>query len=221
MATMVRDRPWYRSGGSWLVIGAVLVMIIVMIVSGVRIHHASIARDQAVLDRDQAVSSVAQAKEKTTEQKGQLQLMASGGDARRQQKDDDLISSLMDTAGTWSSSKEYREAREKVKGYALPQSSNFLDTFMPEETECMTDREGKEYCSIDTEHKNSTFDSLDSVVTKVSGGTYSYFGLAKMTIFGGEGTTTRYSPLQYSIDSSGKITELRAYASVSSPITVQ
>lgn len=214
------QRPWYRSVGSWLVIGAVLVGLLVLGIAGVQVNRASEARDQAITDRDAAQASVEQAKRDRDEQTGQLQLMASGGDARRQAKDDQLISGLMETAGTWSSSAEYRKARDEVAGYALPESSNFLDTFMPEETECMTDETGKEYCSIDTEHKNSTFDSLDSVVTHVSGGTYSYFGLAKMSISGGEGKATRYSPIQYSVDANGKITEMRAYASVSSPVTV-
>ena len=85
---------------------------------------------------------------------------ATGVDAERVTKDDEVVKNLMKKVFTWKTYKEYIDVRnDLMKTYSLSEDSEFMKTFMPSiENEVIN---GENYNQIDVNGYNITFNNVN------------------------------------------------------------
>lgn len=105
----------------------------------------------------------------------------SGANDKQKADDDAAFKRLMGSATTWTSYKEYMDARAKIKTtYHMSENDQFLKTFMPS-FKAITDRSGKNYNLIDTNGYNVRFEGMTSTLTNVKPNSYQYFAVVTVS----------------------------------------
>lgn len=180
--------------------------------------HTNSERSQT-LDRQEAkIVSLEQAKKTTegerTRSYEEITQDATGGIvAETRKKNDEVARGLFSSVFNWDGLPAYLEARGQVmRTYGLAEDSEFMRNIMPGEIEGVARKapSGKTYYSNSTD-LNSTFDGIDTVVTKVNGDVYSYWALVSARVQSDSGQTSSPMYLTATYDViDGKIVNLNA-----------
>lgn len=143
--------------------------------------------------------------------KTEYHLEITGVDMNRVKKDDNIISNFMRQVCTWDSYDEYMSARVKImQSYGIEEDSAFMSIFMPVVVNRVSP-DGKNYNRIDTMGLNMTYEGLDSYVTKIVAGDYSYFTIVTVSstwVNGGEALAT--AAVMYTVDAEGNLKNISA-----------
>lgn len=170
-----------------------------------------LAQEQKI---QQLKGSVAIKEAEVEKAKSQTNQGASGIDAARKAKDDELIKQVLGTAFTWNSYESYMAGRTKLMtGFGIKEDSTMLTKTMPS-VENRTDPSGKTFNVIDTQGLNSSFASVESRVSLIKVTDYSYFAIAKANTSSKVGSTsveTSYA-VSYTIDANGKLLDIKVDA---------
>lgn len=137
---------------------------------------------------------------------------STGLDSERLNKDNQIASDFASAMFTWSSGDEY-EARRKtmVDTYKISPQSSMLTVLFPKDT-VVKQPDGSKLSYITTHKLNSTFEKLETYVSKIQSGVYSYFAFITWSASddkGNEGKTT--AVLTYDIDASGNMSNIDGY----------
>jgi len=145
-------------------------------------------------------SSIAAESQRVVEQ-------ATGLVETRKATDDKIASAFVSDIVTWSSYAEYMQKREdSIAKYSLDDA--FLKIFFPPVTVTVA-ADGTEYNTIDVYALSLTLNSITSYVTQIESDVYTYFTVCEVANLsnGGEGYS-RFT-IMYSIDTSGKISNIK------------
>lgn len=185
--------------------------------NGQRVEQAQVTKINQ-LKNDLGVKEAAA--QKTREEVNQD---ATGIDAQRKKKDDEIIKQIMGAALTWNSYQSYMDGRTKLMtGFGIKEDSPLLKTMMPK-VENRTDPSGKSYNVIDTQSLNSRFEGIDTRVSMVKVTDYSYFGIVKAKTKSKVGNTEVdvFYAVSYTFDANGKLLDLKIDTVPEAPATAR
>lgn len=161
--------------------------------------HQELARNQA-----QAVS---------TQKKVNNEVL--GLNQERKAKDDKSVESVMSEALTWSSGEEYMSARRRlVNKWGLTEDSQLLSVFLPGEEQgaWAVDGSGKRWFAYTG--VNSSLDSFSTTVTRIDGTSYTYLAVLGVRTLSTDtqADSVSYSVMSYTVDGSGTVSNVTAWA---------
>lgn len=146
-----------------------------------------------------------------------------GLDIDRVEKDDEIAKDFVSKVVTWSDGASYDAIREEImKTYGLAADSDFMTVFLPENIK-VTQPDGSVLNYIDSQNAlveaglsnqayNAQYESMESYVTDIRSGTYSYFTFVTWSSSnpaGADAMTTNI--MTYDIDSDGTVSNIHGY----------
>lgn len=169
-------------------------------------------------------SELAGVEQEVVDNRAESVIGATGQDVvGRQGVDDAVINDLMRTAVTWSSGREYMQAREDVlRRFGLDEGSPFMVQYMPGEEQgaFRTDPQGNVHFAFPD--ANSRLVSLESTLVEIDGPRWSYFAVVRTaTSSAGGAEVTSWSTMTYTIDEEGNVLDVMAYPGNQPPQTSQ
>lgn len=195
------------SGISFLVI-----MLSILVTSSIQLYQSNHLSEQQnqIVDLKNRIDKIS-VENNTVVSKVKSQ--ATGVDAERVKKDDDVVKNLMKKVFTWKTHKEYMDVRnELMKSYSLSEDSEFMKTFMPNVENEVID--GENYNQIDVNGYNITFNDIKSYVVSIdeSSKVYEYFAIVSVTSKSNNDGSVDYNlALSYKMTDSQQIMNLVGY----------
>lgn len=195
------------SGISFLVI-----MLSILVTSSIQLYQSNHLSEQQkqIVDLKNRIDKIS-VENNTVVSKVKSQ--ATGVDAERVKKDDEVVKNLMKKVFTWKTHKEYIDVRnELMKSYSLSEDSEFMKTFMPNVENEIID--GENYNQIDVNGYNITFNDIKSYVVSIdeSSKVYEYFAIVSVTSKSNNGGSVDYDlALSYKMTDSQQIMNLVGY----------
>lgn len=195
------------SGISFLVI-----MLSILVTSSIQLYQSNHLSEQQnqIVDLKNRIDKIS-VENNTVVSKVKSQ--ATGVDAERVKKDDDVVKNLMKKVFTWKTHKEYIDVRnELMKSYSLSEDSEFMKTFMPNVENEVID--GENYNQIDVNGYNITFNDIKSYVVSIdeSSKVYEYFAIVSVTSKSNNDGSVDYNlALSYKMTDSQQIMNLVGY----------
>lgn len=193
-------------------ISFVVIMLSILVTSSIQLYQSNHLSEQQnqIVDLKNRIDKIS-VENNTVVSKVKSQ--ATGVDAERVKKDDEVVKNLMKKVFTWKTYKEYIDVRnELMKSYSLSEDSEFMKTFMPNiENEVIN---GENYNQIDVNGYNITFNDLKSYVVSIdeSSKIYEYFAIVNVTSKSNNGGSVDYDlALSYKMTDSQQIINLVGY----------
>lgn len=198
---------------------AVIIVAVLLVIAWLALSSVSSNRDAMLQSQRSEIVSLKQEltleQDKTATERNAAIAEATGGmDADVKAADDRAMTELMKKALTWDGLREYLSRRDEVmKEYGFAADSEFMTAFMPGEAEgaVRTAPSGKTYSDFDASI-SSEFVSLESYVTSITSGSYSYFAVVQMRSKSSSGAKTADGQVMLVYDMiDGKPSNLNAY----------
>lgn len=193
-------------------ISFVVIMLSILVTSSIQLYQSNHLSEQQnqIVDLKNRIDKIS-VENNTVVSKVKSQ--ATGVDAERVKKDDEVVKNLMKKVFTWKTYKEYIDVRnELMKSYSLSEDSEFMKTFMPNiENEVIN---GENYNQIDVNGYNITFNDVKSYVVSIdeSSKIYEYFAIVNVTSKSNNGGSVDYDlALSYKMTDSQQIMNLVGY----------
>lgn len=193
-------------------ISFVVIMLSILVTSSIQLYQSNHLSEQQnqIVDLKNRIDKIS-VENNTVVSKVKSQ--ATGVDAERVKKDDEVVKNLMKKVFTWKTYKEYIDVRnELMKSYSLSDDSEFMKTFMPNiENEVIN---GENYNQIDVNGYNITFNDVKSYVVSIdeSSKIYEYFAIVNVTSKSNNGGSVDYDlALSYKMTDSQQIMNLVGY----------
>ena len=193
-------------------ISFVVIMLSILVTSSIQLYQSNHLSEQQnqIVDLKNRIDKIS-VENNTVVSKVKSQ--ATGVDAERVKKDDEVVKNLMKKVFTWKTHKEYIDVRnELMKSYSLSEDSEFMKTFMPNiENEVIN---GENYNQIDVNGYNITFNDVKSYVVSIdeSSKIYEYFAIVNVTSKSNNGGSVDYDlALSYKMTDSQQIINLVGY----------
>lgn len=193
-------------------ISFVVIMLSILVTSSIQLYQSNHLAEQQrqIVDLKNRIDKIS-VENNTVVSKVKSQ--ATGVDAERVTKDDEVVKNLMKKVFTWKTYKEYIDVRnDLMKTYSLSEDSEFMKTFMPSiENEVIN---GENYNQIDVNGYNITFNNVKSYVVSIdeSSKVYEYFAIVNVTSKSNNGGSIDYDlALSYKMTSSQQIMNLIGY----------
>jgi len=193
-------------------ISFVVIMLSILVTSSIQLYQSNHLAEQQrqIVDLKNRIDKIS-VENNTVVSKVKSQ--ATGVDAERVTKDDEVVKNLMKKVFTWKTYKEYIDVRnDLMKTYSLSEDSEFMKTFMPNiENEVIN---GENYNQIDVNGYNITFNDVKSYVVSIdeSSKVYEYFAIVNVTSKSNNGGSVDYDlALSYKMTSSQQIMNLIGY----------
>ena len=193
-------------------ISFVVIMLFILVTSSIQLYQSNHLSEQQnqIVDLKNRIDKIS-VENNTVVSKVKSQ--ATGVDAERVKKDDEVVKNLMKKVFTWKTYKEYIDVRnELMKSYSLSEDSEFMKTFMPNiENEVIN---GENYNQIDVNGYNITFNDVKSYVVSIdeSSKIYEYFVIVNVTSKSNNGGSVDYDlALSYKMTDSQQIMNLVGY----------
>ena len=193
-------------------ISFVVIMLSILVTSSIQLYQSNHLSEQQnqIVDLKNRIDKIS-VENNTVVSKVKSQ--ATGVDAERVKKDDEVVKNLMKKVFTWKTHKEYIDVRnELMKSYSLSEDSEFMKTFMPNiENEVIN---GENYNQIDVNGYNITFNDVKSYVVSIdeSSKVYEYFAIVNVTSKSNNGGSVDYDlALSYKMTDSQQIINLVGY----------
>mgnify|MGYP003082567172 FL=1 len=193
-------------------ISFVVIMLSILVTSSIQLYQSNHLSEQQnqIVDLKNRIDKIS-VENNTVVSKVKSQ--ATGVDAERVKKDDEVVKNLMKKVFTWKTYKEYIDVRnELMKSYSLSEDSEFMKTFMPNiENEVIN---GENYNQIDVNGYNITFNDVKSYVVSIdeSSKIYEYFAIVNVTSKSNNGGSVDYDlALSYKMTDSQQIINLVGY----------
>ena len=193
-------------------ISFVVIMLSILVTSSIQLYQSNHLAEQQrqIVDLKNRIDKIS-VENNTVVSKVKSQ--ATGVDAERVTKDDEVVKNLMKKVFTWKTYKEYIDVRnDLMKTYSLSEDSEFMKTFMPNiENEVIN---GENYNQIDVNGYNITFNDVKSYVVSIdeSSKIYEYFAIVNVTSKSNNGGSVDYDlALSYKMTDSQQIMNLVGY----------
>lgn len=193
-------------------ISFVVIMLSILVTSSIQLYQSNHLSEQQrqIVDLKNRIDKIS-VENNTVVSKVKSQ--ATGVDAERVTKDDEVVKNLMKKVFTWKTYKEYIDVRnDLMKTYSLSEDSEFMKTFMPNiENEVIN---GENYNQIDVNGYNITFNDVKSYVVSIdeSSKAYEYFAIVNVTSKSNNGGSVDYDlALSYKMTGSQQIMNLIGY----------
>lgn len=193
-------------------ISFVVIMLSILVTSSIQLYQSNHLAEQQnqIVDLKNRIDKIS-VENNTVVSKVKSQ--ATGVDAERVKKDDEVVKNLMKKVFTWKTHKEYIDIRnELMKSYSLSEDSEFMKTFMPNVENEVID--GENYNQIDVNGYNITFNDLKSYVVSIdeSSKVYEYFAIVSVTSKSNNDGSADYNlALNYKMTDSQQIMNLIGY----------
>lgn len=193
-------------------IAFVVIMLSILITSSIQLYQSNHLSEQQnqIVDLKNRIDKLS-VENNTVISKVKSQ--ATGVDAERVKKDDEVVKNLMKKVFTWKTHKEYTDIRNDLKkSYNLSEDSEFMKTFMPNVENEVID--GENYNQIDVNGYNITFNDVKSYVvsTDESLKVYEYFVIVNVTSKSNNDGSADYNlALSYKMTDSQQIMNLIGY----------
>ena len=146
-------------------IAFVVIMLSILITSSIQLYQSNHLSEQQnqIVDLKNRIDKLS-VENNTVISKVKSQ--ATGVDAERVKKDDEVVKNLMKKVFTWKTHKEYTDIRNDLKkSYNLSEDSEFMMTFMPNVENEVID--GENYNQIDVNGYNISFNNITTYVVSV------------------------------------------------------
>lgn len=196
--------------GKWVLLGILTsILVIVLCVFGytrsVQSQKLSVLKNEYYDLKNK--TELLQSQVKANETK--LVKSATGLDAKRVAKDDDVARVFLKKVLTWSDGATYNNMRSAIQSlYNLEETSDFMTVFLPVN---VTTPDGK-YNYIDTHHSNCKYESMTSYVTAIGLDYYSYFAFVSWSTKDGAGNESKSTCIfTYDVNVDGELSNLHAY----------
>lgn len=193
-------------------ISFVVIVLSILVTSSIQLYQSNHLAEQQrqIVDLKNRIDKIS-VENNTVVSKVKSQ--ATGVDAERVTKDDEVVKNLMKKVFTWKTYKEYIDVRnDLMKTYSLSEDSEFMKTFMPSiENEVIN---GENYNQIDVNGYNITFNNVKSYVVSIdeSSKVYEYFAIVNVTSKSNNGGSIDYDlVLSYKMTGSQQIMNLIGY----------
>ena len=193
-------------------ISFVVIMLSILVTSSIQLYQSNHLSEQQrqIVDLKNRIDKIS-VENNTVVSKVKSQ--ATGVDAERVTKDDEVVKNLMKKVFTWKTYKEYIDVRnDLMKTYSLSEDSEFMKTFMPNiENEVIN---GENYNQIDVNGYNITFNDVKSYVVSIdeSSKVYEYFAIVNVTSKSNNGGSVDYDlALSYKMTGFQQIMNLIGY----------
>lgn len=193
-------------------IAFVVIMLSILITSSIQLYQSNHLSEQQnqIVDLKNRIDKLS-VENNTVVSKVKSQ--ATGVDAERVKKDDEVVKNLMKKVFTWKTYKEYTDIRNDLKkSYNLSEDSEFMKTFMPNVENEVID--GENYNQIDVNGYNITFNDVKSYVVSIdeSSRVYEYFAIVDVTSKSNNDGSVDYNlALSYKMTDSQQIMNLIGY----------
>lgn len=201
-------------------LGLVLAVAAVAAYFGSRAGRAGELADQALKIQD-LERRIQTAEAAAADMAGEAMEQVTALDAARVASDRDRVETFFESIMTWDSYAAYKQVREDTMSeYGLGPDSGFMKLFLPEIPELIGE-DGTSYNIIDTVHidgtpgYNMTFESADTYVLGMSGGSYLYLAFVTWSTVGGSGYEGMHTEVvRLSVDGGGTISDLQGYLGI-------
>lgn len=187
-------------------------MLLLIFINNVRVSsaHDKLAAQQRELNDIQNKIDIKQSTADNAEQK--LVKDTTGLDTDRVNHDNEIASDFLSMIFTWHSADEYDNNRlSMINDYGIAEDSSMLSVLFPADTK-VVQVDGSILSYIDTHNINAQFEEMDTYVSGINLGTYSYFTFVTWSSSGetgSEGMST--AVITYDINSDGNISNIAGY----------
>lgn len=187
-------------------------MLLLIFINNIRVSsaHDRLAVQQRELNDIQNKIDIKQSTADNAEQK--LVKDTTGLDTDRVNHDNEIALDFLSMIFTWHSADEYDSNRlSMINDYGIAEDSSMLSVLFPADTK-VVQVDGSILSYIDTHNINAQFEEMDTYVSGINLGTYSYFTFVTWSSSGetgSEGMST--AVVTYDIDSDGNMSNIAGY----------